>query len=276
MSKDKTLNIIFILVFVVAVSYICYQVTIISQKISEINISNDKLEFIYGKVNDLVNVLDTKEEPAIEYSTNEKYDLKSPVNELVSESAVPASAKENSEALKEELAKMNDGEKLKIVKDKLVDIYQKSRVKNDDFNKIKQSFYETKSQVEVWYNQKKGISKSPSQDLDSENGDGILNKLKKNLGQFVEINKLSASSNGGKTILNIDQIPQMLSYAEVLLDAGSLPQVAWIMEDIQALTKQEGILVFTSKIEIFNEKYPNPNSEIAQIKELIDIVENQK
>ena len=223
-----------------------------------------------------MNILDTREDMSVDYNPTESYDFKpgEEAGELTADE--PLSAQENSQALKEELGKMKDGEKLKVVRDKLVDIYQNSKLQDEELVKLKQLFYETKSQIETWFADKKGIKSVPSTPASGDNS-GLMNRLKNNLGHFVEINKVGEDlSKSGKKVLNADQIPQMLSYAEMLLEAGSISQTVWIMEDIQTITKQEDIANYTAKADAYLKKYPNPNADMQAIKELVDIIENQE
>jgi hypothetical protein len=273
---NKALIISLISFFVIIIFYLTYQVSVISQKVAGINISDDKVDYVYNKIGDLVNILDTREDMSVDYNPTESYDFKpgEEAGELTADE--PLNAQENSQALKEELGKMKDDEKLKVVRDKLVDIYQNSKTQDEELVKLKQLFYETKSQIETWFADKKGIKPVASAPASSDNS-GLMNRLKNNLGHFVEINKVGEDlSKSGKKVLNTDQIPQMLSYAEMLLEAGSISQTVWIMEDIQTITKQEEIANYTAKADIYLKKYPNPNADMQGIKELVDIIENQE
>ncbi len=259
--------------FGVAVIYIGYEVFSISRTVSSIKISDEKLEYIHAKVGDLVNVLNTKEESDISYDPTEKYDFKPNPDEIVADK--PASEEATSRALKEEISKMKAADKIMVIRDRLVDIYQKSKEKDEQLAQLKQSFYTAKTMVEGWYNDKKNIKVADGR-APHQNG-GIVDKLTKNLSSFVKINKVGEDlSSGNKKILNADQIPEMLSYAEILLEAGSLSQAAWIMEDIESITKQEEIFTFTSKVEVYLEKHPTANPEVQRIKELIELIENKE
>ena len=272
-GKDKKFSTftIILIIFGLAILFIGYQVIQISNKVSNLKISDDKMEYVYQKVGDLVNVLNTKEDSQLSYNPTETYDFKPTDNEIVPEK--PAESDQNKEVLKEEILKMKDSEKLKVIRDKLVDIYQKSKERDDELGRLKQSFYDEKSNIEAWYYDKKNI-KAPSSAPNSSGG--IVDKLKKNLNSYVKISKVGENLSTGKKVLDIDQIPEMLSYAEILLEAGSLSQVAWILEDIATVTKQEDILTFTAKLEAYVEKHPNPNMEVQQIKELIELIENKE
>jgi hypothetical protein len=260
------------LIFGCAIIFIGYQVMQISNKVSNIKISDDKMDYVYSKVNDLVNVLNTKEDSGINYNPTEKYDFKPAANEIVAEQQASVV---NDQSMKEEIKKMNDSDKLKVTRDKLVDIYQASRQRDEDLAQVKRSFYDTKSLVQDWYNDKKNIKKEPV--IANGSDTGIVDKLKSNLNNYIKISKVGEDlSRNGKRILDIDQIPEMLSYAEILLEAGSLSQAAWIMEDIHSITKQEEIFAFTAKSEAFIAKYPNPNAEVQQIKDLIELIENKE
>jgi hypothetical protein len=212
---NKALIISLISFFVIIIFYLTYQVSVISQKVAGINISDDKVDYVYNKIGDLVNILDTREDMSVDYNPTESYDFKpgEEAGELTADE--PLNAQENSQALKEELGKMKDDEKLKVVRDKLVDIYQNSKTQDEELVKLKQLFYETKSQIETWFADKKGIKPVASAPASSDNS-GLMNRLKNNLGHFVEINKVGEDlSKSGKKVLNTDQIPQMLSYAEM-------------------------------------------------------------
>jgi hypothetical protein len=272
-KKPNFLGTPLIIFFVLGVIFISFEVLMISKHISALRISDDKMEYVYQKVNDLVNVLNTKETSGVNYNPVEKYDFKpAETNELIPETTVVED--DTPKILKEQLSKMKDGEKLKLVRDRLVDIYQKSKERDDDLTKLKQSFYETKTSIENWYYDKKNI-KAPSAKKDAADI-GIVDKLKQNLNNYIQISEVGENlANGNKKILDIDKIPEMLSYAEILIEAGSLSQAAWILEDIQSVTKQSEIQAFTAGVEAYIGKYPNANLEVQKIKELIEILENK-
>ncbi len=272
-KRASALQVALVAIFLIALLYLAFQVTMLSRKVSNIKVSDEKMEYVYGKVGDLVKILDSKDDMSVDYNPNEQYDFKSAGNEELT-AEEPVTAQENSEALKEELRSMKDGDKLKVVRDKLVDIFQKSKTRDEELTLLKQTFYEVRASVEAWYNEKNGIKPDATKSPDA----GVFSRLKENLGSFVKVNKISCTdlSKSGQKLLTQDQIPQMLGYTEILLEAGSLSQAAWVMEDIQTITKQDEILKFTLKVEEFNKKYPNPNADMQQIKELIDIIENQE
>lgn len=276
-KKASAIQIGVVAVFLLAMIYLAVQVTVLSKKVSKISISDQKMEYVHSKVEELVKILDTKDGGmSVDYDPNEQYDFK-PGGEQELTAEEPANAQENNEALKEELRSMKDKDKLKVVRDKLVDVYQSSKTRDEELIKVKQSFYDTRALVESWYNDKKGIKPAASESAPA-GGDGVFNKLKQGLGHFVQVRKVAGEdlSKPGKKLITIDQIPQLLSYAEILLEAGSLSQAQWVMEDIKTITNQEEILTFSAKVEEFNKKYPNPNADMQSIKELIDIIENQE
>lgn len=277
-KKASALQMAVVAFFLLGLCYLAFQVTMLSKKVSAIKVSDDKIEYVYGKVGELVKILDSREDVSmsVDYNPNEQYDFKSgePVQELTAEE--PATAQENREALKQELKSMDDDEKLKVVRDKLVDIFQKSKTRDEELTKVKQVFYDVKTLIEAWYNDKKGIKSDTSNKATTDAG--MLSRLKENLGHFVQVNKVEGEdlSKTGKKLLTVDQIPQLLGYAEILMEAGSLSQAAWVLEDVQTITKQQEILSFSAKVEEFNKKFPNSNADMQQIKELIDIIENQE
>lgn len=250
--------------------YLTYQVYAISEKLASLKISDDKIEYVYEKVGDLINILDTREDMSVNYNPTESYDFKPADNELVAE---PSEENEKSKVTKEELSKMKDSDKLKLVRDKLVDIYQQSTDRESEFTKLKQSFYDTKSMVETWYNDKKNIKYSGSVGPQAESTN-IVDKLKKDLSGFVQVSKIS--DKNAKDVIGIDQIPQMLGYAEILLESGSISQCLWIIEDIQTITKQKELTEFNAKAQAYIEKYPNANADMQKVKDLIDIIQNQQ
>ncbi len=269
-KKVTTAQMALVAVCVIGLVYVVFKVTSISNKLSTMTISDQKVGYVYDKVGELVKILDTREDFGGEYNPAERYDFKPEADVLTSES--PLTAEENREALKEELRNMNSGEKLKLVRNKLVDVFQTSKTRNEELTQVKQMFYDVKTLVEHWYNDRKGIKQS---DRGADQA-GFVDRLKKNLGNFVEINKVGTDlSAGGGRVLSADQVPQMLSYAEILLEAGSTSQAVWVMQDVQTITRQEEIGAFTERAEKYLEKYPNPNADIQGIKELIDIIEEQ-
>jgi len=262
---------VIILFFLAVTSFTAYKVLQIYKMVSGLRISDSKMEYVYQKVNDLVNVLNTKD-TSITYNPTEKYDFKpaSP-DELVSDKA--AAAPKSNEALKQELSQMNDGDKLKLLRDKLVDIYKKSQQKDEDLTDLKRSFSDTKSAIETWYNDKKNITAKPVKEDEADQT--IVGKLKKNLSNYIQISKIQENIDGDKKILDIEKIPEMLSYAEILMEAGSFTQASWILEDIASVTKQPEITTFNAEVQTYINKYPNPDMETQQIKELLDLIENK-
>ncbi len=275
--NNRIAKILLIVFVIVTLSYVTFTVYKISVKLSGMKISDDKVEYVYQKVGDLVNILNTKEDMGMKYNPTEKYDFKAPnSDEMVAEE--PADVEQKKQILKEQLSRSNDSGKLMIIKDKLVDIFQKSKAQEDDLVKLKQQFYDTKAVINAWYGDRKNVKMTDEVQGPTKDDSGVVNRLKNNFSKFVDINKVNDDLNqqGGKKVLTIDQLPQMLSYAEVLLEAGSISQTIWILEDIQTLTKQQEILDFNKAAQAYIDKYPSPNIERQQIKELIDIIENRE
>jgi len=256
----------------VGLIYVVFQVTMLSKKVAALSISDEKMEFVHGKVTELVKILDSKDDMTVDYEARQQYEFLGNAAELtVTE---PLSAQENREALKEELSRMKAGDKLKVVRDRLVDVYQRSKLRDEELIKLKQSFYEVSVLAQNWYNDKKGIKQEA---LEKAHNPDVFERLKQNLSHFVQVNKVAGqNTRSGQKVLTIDKIPQLLGHAEILLEAGSLSQAAWVMEDIQTITGQEELVDFSARVQIYLQKFPNPNYEILQIKELIDIIENKE
>jgi len=233
-------------------------------KVSSISISDKKMDYVYKNIGNLVTILDDKQ--ALEFTPGEKYDFQ-PVADKAPVAAAETPVNQDS-ALKEEISKLPDDKRIKVIKDRLIDIYQQSKDRDEALEAVKQSFYQTKITVENWLN---NGNKKPVPQLNAN--ENFIDRVKNNIGEFVEINKISATTKDGK-ILSPDKIPGMLSQAEIMLEAGSLSQVIWIMEDIHTITKLEDIFGFTAKAEVYLEKNPNPKAEVQQIKDLIELIEN--
>lgn len=255
---------LFMLIIFAALGYIILLTSYTYSKISGISISDKKIDYVYKNIGNLVNILDDKQ--TIEFASDEKYDFQ-PVADQVAVATAEAPANQDA-ALKEEIAKLPDDKRIKLIKDRLIDIYQQSKDRDESLDAVKQSFYQTKLIVENWLT---NGNKKPVPQLNAN--ENFIDRVKNNIGDFVEINKISATSKDGK-VLSPDKIPGMLSQAEILLEAGSLSQVVWIMEDIHTITKLEDIFSFTAKAEVYLEKNPNPKAEIQQIKDLIELIEN--
>ena len=255
---------IFVLIILSALAYIILLQTYTYEKVSNITISDKKIDYVYKNIGNLVNILDDKQ--AIEFSADEKYDFK-PVDQQIATPEASAETSNNS-TLKEELVKLSDDKKIKLVRDRLIDIYQKSKDRDEALEAVKQSFYQTKVLIEQWYS---NGAKQPAPQITAN--DNFIDRVKNNLGEFVQVNKIDSTTKDGK-ILSPDKIPGMLSQAEILLEAGSLSQVVWIMEDIQTISKLEDLFTFTAKAEVYLEKNPNPKADIQQIKDLIELIEN--
>jgi hypothetical protein len=255
---------IFVLIIFSALAYIILLQTYTYEKVSNITISDKKMDYVYKNIGNLVNILDDKQ--AIEFSADEKYDFK-PVDQQVITPETTAETSNNT-TLKEELVKLSDDKKIKLVRDRLIDIYQKSKDRDEALEAVKQSFYQTKVLIEQWYSN--GAKQPVPQIIANDN---FIDRVKNNLGEFVQVNKIDSTTKDGK-ILSPDKVPGMLSQAEILLEAGSLSQVVWIMEDIQTISKLEDIFTFTAKAEVYLEKNPNPKADIQQIKDLIELIEN--
>lgn len=255
---------IFVLIIFSALAYIILLQTYTYEKVSNITISDKKMDYVYKNIGNLVNILDDKQ--AIEFSADEKYDFK-PLDQQVITPETTAETRNNT-TLKEELVKLSDDKKIKLVRDRLIDIYQKSKDRDEALEAVKQSFYQTKVLIEQWYSN--GAKQAVPQIIANDN---FIDRVKNNLGEFVQVNKIDSTTKDGK-ILSPDKVPGMLSQAEILLEAGSLSQVVWIMEDIQTISKLEDIFTFTAKAEVYLEKNPNPKADIQQIKDLIELIEN--